>query len=209
MRLPPARCNSTMRSAPSPQATIDAIAIAVKHGSGNCRFMCRVVAHVAHCAFQMRTARRPIRFRPPATDRTRAPCAPARSAARASRAWPRPCRACARRSRRCPLARSRRRLAAQHTPQPVARAPAAPSVARRSCRLPPVSPAGSVRRLQQHRPGIQTGFHLHQADAGLGVAGEHGTLDRRRTAPARQQRGMHVPATQPRHASTVRGRIRP
>ena len=47
---------------------------------------------------------------------------------------------------------------------------------------------------QQHRPGIQAGLHLHQADAGLLVAGFDGALDRRRAAPAGQQRGMHVPA---------------
>ena len=46
---------------------------------------------------------------------------------------------------------------------------------------------------QQHRAGIQALLHLHQADAAAGVAGLDRALDRRRTAPARQQRGMHVP----------------
>jgi hypothetical protein len=56
---------------------------------------------------------------------------------------------------------------------------------------------GGDRQLlvQQHRAGVQAGLHLHQAHAGFGVAGLDRTLDRRRAAPARQQRGMHVPAT--------------
>ena len=48
-----------------------------------------------------------------------------------------------------------------------------------------------------HRPRVQPRFHLHDADAGLGVASLDGPLDGGRTAPARQQRGMDVQATQP------------
>ena len=47
---------------------------------------------------------------------------------------------------------------------------------------------------QQHRPGVQALLHLHQAHAGALVAGLDGALDRRGAAPARQQRGVHVPA---------------
>jgi hypothetical protein len=52
----------------------------------------------------------------------------------------------------------------------------------------------SMRLRQQDRAGIQPLFHLHQADAGAIVAGFDRALDRRRAAPARQQRGVHVPA---------------
>ncbi len=40
---------------------------------------------------------------------------------------------------------------------------------------------------REHRPGVETGFDLHEVDAGLRVAGEDRPLDRRRAAPARQQ----------------------
>jgi hypothetical protein len=40
---------------------------------------------------------------------------------------------------------------------------------------------------KQQRAGIQPCLHLHDADAGLGIAGENRPLDRCRTAPARQQ----------------------
>ncbi len=53
--------------------------------------------------------------------------------------------------------------------------------------------------LEQHRPGIQTGFHLHHGDPGFGIARLDGALDRRRTAPAWQQRGVAVDAAQTRH----------
>ena len=42
--------------------------------------------------------------------------------------------------------------------------------------------------------GVQAGVHLHDGDAGLRVAGLDGTVDRRRAAPARQQRGVDVQA---------------
>ena len=51
-----------------------------------------------------------------------------------------------------------------------------------------------------HRPGVEPGLHLHQAHAGAGVAGQQRALDRRRAAPARQQRGVDVPAAQARDA---------
>ncbi len=51
----------------------------------------------------------------------------------------------------------------------------------------------------QHRAGVQPRLHLHQADAGLGVAGQDGALDRGRTAPAGQQRGMDIDTPQRRY----------
>ena len=48
-----------------------------------------------------------------------------------------------------------------------------------------------------HRARVQPRFHLHDADAGLGVASLDGPLDRGSAAPARQQRGMDVQAAQP------------
>ena len=41
-------------------------------------------------------------------------------------------------------------------------------------------------------PGVQLGDRAHDAHAGLAVAGLDGPLHRRRAAPARQQRGVHV-----------------
>jgi folate-dependent phosphoribosylglycinamide formyltransferase PurN len=52
--------------------------------------------------------------------------------------------------------------------------------------------------LEQHGAGVEAGFHLHQVDAAFFVTGEDRALDRRRAAPARQQRGMHVPAAEAR-----------
>lgn len=43
-----------------------------------------------------------------------------------------------------------------------------------------------------HRPRVERGFELHEAHAGLGVAGQDRPLHRRRTAPAGQQRVVHV-----------------
>ena len=52
---------------------------------------------------------------------------------------------------------------------------------------------------KQHRPGIEPGLHLHDGDAGFGIAGQDRALDRRRAAPARQQRGVDVDAAEARH----------
>ena len=52
---------------------------------------------------------------------------------------------------------------------------------------------------QQHVTGIQAGIHLHDGDAGFAVTGFDGTLDRRGTAPARQQRGVDVQTAQTRN----------
>jgi hypothetical protein len=63
-----------------------------------------------------------------------------------------------------------------------------------------VQAAGAVLRVdgdgagQQHGTGVETGFHAHDGDAGLRVAGLDRAMDRRRAAPARQQRGMDVDA---------------
>jgi hypothetical protein len=52
--------------------------------------------------------------------------------------------------------------------------------------------------LQQHRPGVESLVELHDADTGHGVAGQQRALNRRRAAPARQQRTMDVEAAEPR-----------
>ena len=44
--------------------------------------------------------------------------------------------------------------------------------------------------------GIDAGSEFHRADTGLCVAGNDGSVDRGRPAPAWQQRGVHVHATQ-------------
>ncbi|MNF94038.1 hypothetical protein D3C84_767360 [compost metagenome] len=52
--------------------------------------------------------------------------------------------------------------------------------------------------LEQHRPGVQAGFHAHHGHAAFTIARFDGALDRRRTAPAWQQGGVTVDATQAR-----------
>src|SRR6266404_3164175 len=52
--------------------------------------------------------------------------------------------------------------------------------------------------LQQYGACVQTRVHLHDRDAGFGVAGEQGSLDGCRSAPARQQRRVNVDAPQGR-----------
>ncbi|MNN17343.1 hypothetical protein D3C81_1305270 [compost metagenome] len=46
----------------------------------------------------------------------------------------------------------------------------------------------------EHGARVEPFVHLHQRDAGLGVAGLDGAVDRGRAAPARQQRGVDVQA---------------
>ena len=46
----------------------------------------------------------------------------------------------------------------------------------------------------QHGAGIQPRIHLHDGHTGDAVARFNGALNRRRTAPAGQQRGVHVNA---------------
>ena len=46
--------------------------------------------------------------------------------------------------------------------------------------------------------GIEPGIHLHDHHAGFAIACHDGTLDRSSPAPARQQRGMAVIATEAR-----------
>ena len=50
----------------------------------------------------------------------------------------------------------------------------------------------------QHRAGIQPFLHLHDGHAGVLVAGLDGAVDRRRAAPARQQRSVDVETSQSR-----------
>ena len=63
-----------------------------------------------------------------------------------------------------------------------------------------VQAAGTVLRIdghglgQQHGAAVESGFHLHDGDAGLRVARLDRAMDRRRAAPARQQRSMDVDA---------------
>jgi hypothetical protein len=58
--------------------------------------------------------------------------------------------------------------------------------------------------LREHRPGIQARVHLHDGDAGLAVARQQRALDRRRAAPARQQRSMNVHGAQARRPERAR-----
>ncbi len=60
-----------------------------------------------------------------------------------------------------------------------------------------------------HGPRVQAGVHLHDADAGLGIAGEHGALDRRRAAPARQQRRVQVDTAHARPVEPLAGQQQP
>ena len=48
----------------------------------------------------------------------------------------------------------------------------------------------------EHRAGVEALLDLHDADAGLGISGEDRALDRRRAAPARQEREVHVHETE-------------
>ena len=66
--------------------------------------------------------------------------------------------------------------------------------------------------LQEDRTGIEPFVHLHDRDPGLSVAGQQRPLDRRRAAPARQQRGVHIETAEPRRCQdrprqnqTIRG----
>ena len=52
---------------------------------------------------------------------------------------------------------------------------------------------------REHRAGVELLHHAHDRDAGLGVAGDHRAMDRRRAAPARQDRGVHVDHAEPRN----------
>jgi len=56
---------------------------------------------------------------------------------------------------------------------------------------------------EQHRAGVETLIELHDGYAGFGIAREDGALDRRRAAPAREQRAMDV------HAAETRNRQNP
>ena len=76
-----------------------------------------------------------------------------------------------------------------------------PSVARRVSPSSSVSCAGILvvdrdLALEQHRPGVEPCLHLHDGHAGHLVAGQDRALDRRRAAPARQQRGVDVEAAE-------------
>ncbi len=44
------------------------------------------------------------------------------------------------------------------------------------------------------RAGVERGFHAHGRHPGFAVAGHERTMDRRRTAPARKQRGVDIDA---------------
>ncbi len=51
--------------------------------------------------------------------------------------------------------------------------------------------------------GVERLHDAHDRHAGLGVAGHHRAMDRRRAAPARQQRRVHVDHAEPRHAAAL------
>jgi hypothetical protein len=51
---------------------------------------------------------------------------------------------------------------------------------------------------QQDRAGVEACLHLHDADAGFGVARHDGAVDRGRAAPAGQERGVDVEAAEAR-----------
>ena len=51
----------------------------------------------------------------------------------------------------------------------------------------------------KYRTGIQAGVHLHEADSRFPVTGQDGPLYGCGAAPARQERGMDIDTTQPRH----------
>ena len=61
----------------------------------------------------------------------------------------------------------------------------------------------------QNRPGIQPGFHRHDAHAGLGITGFDGTLHRCRAAPAREQRRVHVETAQCGYGEDIRRQNQP
>jgi hypothetical protein len=46
--------------------------------------------------------------------------------------------------------------------------------------------------LRKHRAGVQAGVHPHDRDSGLAISGEKRALNRRRPAPAGQQRCVNV-----------------
>ena len=52
--------------------------------------------------------------------------------------------------------------------------------------------------LEQHRPCVQAGFHLHHGNARLSITGLHRALDRCGATPAWQQRGVTVDTAQAR-----------
>ena len=45
---------------------------------------------------------------------------------------------------------------------------------------------------EANRTGVEPLAHMHDGDPGFGIARHDGALDRRGTAPARQQRGMDM-----------------
>ena len=74
--------------------------------------------------------------------------------------------------------------------------------------------AGRQRRYRaalysHHRPRVQTRIHVHDGHAALPVAGFDSALNRRRAAPARQQRAVHVDRAQPRQVQHRGGQDQP
>jgi hypothetical protein len=57
----------------------------------------------------------------------------------------------------------------------------------------------SDARLHEHWPGIESGLHPHQRHARFPIARHQRALDRRRTAPARQQRRVDIDGPEARH----------
>ncbi len=57
--------------------------------------------------------------------------------------------------------------------------------------------------LEQDGPGVEPLLHQHRGHAGAGLPGGDRGLDRRRAAPAREQRGVQVDAAEPRQPEEV------
>ena len=191
----PARCNSSRRTAPSPQATVswssstlpgaprapsqrrpqhlDARAFQIEPGAGKRREAADMIVHRLRW-FQPRDAGLVLADLVGISDAR-------------SRLW--------RQGERAPLQR-RKRERHQIRPKPRERVVQFARGQIRGYRL---------RLLQSHGTGIEAFIHPHDGDAALGIARHDGAVDRRSAAPARQQRGMDVEAAE-RHG--IENRLR-
>ena len=62
---------------------------------------------------------------------------------------------------------------------------------------------------QKHGAGVQAFVHRHDGDAGLAVAGQDRVLDRGRSPPAGQQRGVDIQAAESRRGQNRRRQQQP
>ena len=186
-RLLPARCNSTMRTAPSPQAMVSwsssTVPGAPLPSPGRAQHLHPLAAKLAPGAGKRRQPAdmvvhllprlRPVDARLGLVDLRRVGDAVGG------------------------LRRELQRAALQRASARAIRS--APSRASASCNSPAVmsGPIG-MRSTHRHRAGVEPLVHLHHRDAGLGVARHDRAVDRRGAAPARQQRGVQVEAAERR-----------